>query len=135
MTTGLRVVHNIETAHRLTLLPGRCEAIHGHSMLVTLTLYGPVNVRTGSLQIWTLAWLRRPSAVTSMLGTTIACFSSSGTRSSGRVQRRKSPPPASVHVPETQRRRTLPDGSACGHRVSGRVLPSKSSTLRLRRHA
>ena len=49
MTTGLRVVHNIEAAHRLSLLPGKCEAIHGHSMLVTLTLYGPVNVRTGIL--------------------------------------------------------------------------------------
>lgn len=32
------VKHNIEVAHRLSLLPGKCENIHGHSMWVTLEL-------------------------------------------------------------------------------------------------
>jgi 6-pyruvoyltetrahydropterin/6-carboxytetrahydropterin synthase len=37
------VRHNIETAHRLSQLPGRCENIHGHSMWVELELTGRVN--------------------------------------------------------------------------------------------
>jgi 6-pyruvoyltetrahydropterin/6-carboxytetrahydropterin synthase len=41
----LQVRHNIEVAHRLSLLPGKCEAIHGHSMWVTLELAG----RTGRI--------------------------------------------------------------------------------------
>ena len=40
MTAALRVRHNIEVAHRLSLLPGKCENIHGHSMWVTLELRG-----------------------------------------------------------------------------------------------
>src|SRR3954447_16396326 len=32
------VKHNIEVAHRLTGLPGKCQQIHGHSMLVELSL-------------------------------------------------------------------------------------------------
>ena len=40
MTASLRVRHNIEVAHRLSLLPGKCENIHGHSMWVTLELRG-----------------------------------------------------------------------------------------------
>jgi 6-pyruvoyltetrahydropterin/6-carboxytetrahydropterin synthase len=35
----LKVTHNIEVAHRLFKLPGKCQNIHGHSMLVTLVLY------------------------------------------------------------------------------------------------
>lgn len=38
---GLSIKHNIEVAHRLSLLPGKCEAIHGHSMWVKLTVAGP----------------------------------------------------------------------------------------------
>jgi 6-pyruvoyltetrahydropterin/6-carboxytetrahydropterin synthase len=37
------VTHNIEIAHRLTHLPGKCEQIHGHSMVVTLGLKGRIN--------------------------------------------------------------------------------------------
>lgn len=37
------VKHNIEVAHRLFELPGKCEAIHGHSMWVTLKLKGIVD--------------------------------------------------------------------------------------------
>jgi 6-pyruvoyl-tetrahydropterin synthase len=48
-TTGLRVRHNIEVAHRLSLLAGKCEAIHGHSMWVDLAIEGNVNPRTGIL--------------------------------------------------------------------------------------
>ena len=40
MTASLQVRHNIEVAHRLSLLPGKCERIHGHSMWVTLELRG-----------------------------------------------------------------------------------------------
>lgn len=36
----LAVKHNIEVAHRLSQLEGKCENIHGHSMWVTLRLYG-----------------------------------------------------------------------------------------------
>lgn len=37
---SIRVRHNIEVAHRLSLLPGKCENIHGHSMWVELELTG-----------------------------------------------------------------------------------------------
>lgn len=37
---NLRVRHNIEVAHRLSLLPGKCENIHGHSMWVELDITG-----------------------------------------------------------------------------------------------
>jgi 6-pyruvoyltetrahydropterin/6-carboxytetrahydropterin synthase len=37
------VRHNIEVAHRLSLLPGKCENVHGHSMWVELSLAAPVN--------------------------------------------------------------------------------------------
>jgi 6-pyruvoyl-tetrahydropterin synthase len=36
----LSVRHNIEVAHRLSLLEGKCENIHGHSMWVELFLVG-----------------------------------------------------------------------------------------------
>lgn len=35
----LRVTHNIEVAHRLTFLPGKCQNIHGHSMIVDFSIY------------------------------------------------------------------------------------------------
>ena len=37
---AIAVRHNIEVAHRLHLLPGKCQAIHGHSMWVRLELGG-----------------------------------------------------------------------------------------------
>lgn len=39
----IAVKHNIEVAHRLFLLPGKCENIHGHSMWVTMELEGELN--------------------------------------------------------------------------------------------
>lgn len=45
MTATLQVRHNIEVAHRLTQLPGKCEAIHGHSMWVELDLHGELDTR------------------------------------------------------------------------------------------
>jgi 6-pyruvoyltetrahydropterin/6-carboxytetrahydropterin synthase len=39
----LKVRHNIEVAHRLSLLPGKCEQIHGHSMWVVMELFGDVD--------------------------------------------------------------------------------------------
>lgn len=41
---SISVRHNIEVAHRLFLLPGKCENIHGHSMWVQLTIYGHLNL-------------------------------------------------------------------------------------------
>lgn len=43
MPNILAVKHNIEVAHRLSLLPGKCENIHGHSMWVTLELKGKLD--------------------------------------------------------------------------------------------
>lgn len=40
---AISVRHNIEVAHRLLLLPGKCENIHGHSMQVELMIFGAVN--------------------------------------------------------------------------------------------
>lgn len=42
-STSIAVKHNIEVAHRLFELPGKCEQIHGHSMWVTMELFGPLN--------------------------------------------------------------------------------------------
>lgn len=42
---SIAVKHNIEVAHRLFELPGKCEQIHGHSMWVTMELFGPKNNR------------------------------------------------------------------------------------------
>lgn len=39
----IAVKHNIEVAHRLLLLPGKCENIHGHSMWITLQVEGELN--------------------------------------------------------------------------------------------
>lgn len=40
---SINVRHNIEIAHRLSQLPGKCQNIHGHGMQVNLTLTGQVN--------------------------------------------------------------------------------------------
>jgi 6-pyruvoyltetrahydropterin/6-carboxytetrahydropterin synthase len=45
----IEVRHNIEVAHRLFDLKGKCEAIHGHSMWVKLTLHGQLD-RHGVLE-------------------------------------------------------------------------------------
>jgi 6-pyruvoyltetrahydropterin/6-carboxytetrahydropterin synthase len=38
-TTMIFVRHNIEVAHRLLNLPGKCQQIHGHSMMVTMEVH------------------------------------------------------------------------------------------------
>lgn len=43
MSTEVFVRDYIQVAHRLTALPGKCTNIHGHSMLVTMTLRGIVD--------------------------------------------------------------------------------------------
>lgn len=45
MTAAILVRHNMEVAHRLLLLPGKCQNIHGHSMGVELELYGELDDR------------------------------------------------------------------------------------------
>lgn len=39
----IQVRHNIEVAHRLYLLEGKCENIHGHSMWIELKIYATLN--------------------------------------------------------------------------------------------
>lgn len=39
----IRLTHNMEIAHRLFLMPGKCQQIHGHSMQVQLDLFGYPN--------------------------------------------------------------------------------------------
>ena len=41
--TTIQVRHNIEVAHRLSKLRGKCENIHGHSMWVELEMLAPIN--------------------------------------------------------------------------------------------
>jgi 6-pyruvoyl tetrahydropterin synthase/QueD family protein len=43
MTTVIAVRHNMEMAHRLSLTPGKCENIHGHSWWCTLKISGKVS--------------------------------------------------------------------------------------------
>lgn len=43
--SSIVVRHNIEVAHRLSLLPGKCENIHGHSMWVELEITGAPDER------------------------------------------------------------------------------------------
>lgn len=40
---SLKVHHNMELAHRLFTLPGKCQNIHGHGMQVTLELFAPMD--------------------------------------------------------------------------------------------
>jgi len=42
VSASVFVRHNIEVAHRLTQLPGKCERIHGHGMWIKLELVGQV---------------------------------------------------------------------------------------------
>lgn len=41
----IKVAHNVEMAHRLLLTPGKCEAIHGHSWWIEMSLAGIPNDR------------------------------------------------------------------------------------------
>jgi 6-pyruvoyl-tetrahydropterin synthase len=42
-TSRIWVSHNAEIAHRLSLLPGKCQNIHGHSLDITLFITGELN--------------------------------------------------------------------------------------------
>jgi 6-pyruvoyl-tetrahydropterin synthase len=42
-TQQISVSHNAEIAHRLSNLPGKCQNIHGHSLLITIAIEGEVN--------------------------------------------------------------------------------------------
>ena len=49
----LKIRHNMEIAHRLSLSPGKCQQIHGHGMQVELTLFasaGPEGMAMNSAQ-------------------------------------------------------------------------------------
>jgi hypothetical protein len=49
MAALLTVKHNIEVAHRLSKTPGKCENIHGHSMIVEFSITGAPDKDTGLL--------------------------------------------------------------------------------------
>lgn len=49
MAALLTVKHNIEVAHRLSLTPGKCENIHGHSMEVELSIRGHLDPVSGMI--------------------------------------------------------------------------------------
>lgn len=44
MATRITVKHNAEMAHRLPVLPGKCQNLHGHSWDFTFTLEAPMDV-------------------------------------------------------------------------------------------
>lgn len=41
--SSIDVNHDIQIAHRLMNLPGKCQNIHGHSMNVSLTIFGHID--------------------------------------------------------------------------------------------
>lgn len=41
---AITLKHNMEVAHRLLNLPGKCRQIHGHSMVVELKLYVQIDI-------------------------------------------------------------------------------------------
>jgi 6-pyruvoyltetrahydropterin/6-carboxytetrahydropterin synthase len=43
MIHSIYVRHNAEIAHRLSQLPGKCQQIHGHSLSIKLSVFGPLN--------------------------------------------------------------------------------------------
>jgi len=43
MRHDITIEHNFETAHRLPILQGKCENIHGHSWVVTVLIEGPLD--------------------------------------------------------------------------------------------
>jgi 6-pyruvoyltetrahydropterin/6-carboxytetrahydropterin synthase len=43
VTQSIKVRHNVEMAHRLSLVEGKCRQIHGHSWWVELEIVGPVD--------------------------------------------------------------------------------------------
>lgn len=46
---AIRLKHNSEMGHRLTLSPGKCERIHGHSWWFELTISGDPHPATGMI--------------------------------------------------------------------------------------
>jgi len=46
---SLNITHDIQVGHRLSLTPGLCQNIHGHSMEVTLCLFGDTVDENGML--------------------------------------------------------------------------------------
>lgn len=43
-TTSVMIKHNAEMAHRLPILPGKCQNLHGHSWLFEIEIEGPMDV-------------------------------------------------------------------------------------------
>ncbi|MFI7278437.1 6-pyruvoyl trahydropterin synthase family protein [Streptomyces sp. NPDC049879] len=46
-TTILEVRHAFDAAHRLPVLPGKCQSLHGHTWRITARVRGPVDGTTG----------------------------------------------------------------------------------------
>lgn len=58
MNSSITLTHNMEVAHRLLNLPGKCQQIHGHSMQVMLTFIGETN-ENGLFEGWDFADVKR----------------------------------------------------------------------------
>lgn len=41
MSTSVTIAHNFETGHRLPILPGKCQSLHGHSWWTHVTVTAP----------------------------------------------------------------------------------------------
>lgn len=42
-TTSVTIRHNAEMAHRLPILPGKCQSLHGHSFWFEIEVEGPMD--------------------------------------------------------------------------------------------
>jgi 6-pyruvoyltetrahydropterin/6-carboxytetrahydropterin synthase len=59
---AVTVKHNFETGHRLPMLPGKCQSLHGHSWWCEVTIAGPLNsdgilVDFGALKAGIRSWV------------------------------------------------------------------------------
>jgi 6-pyruvoyltetrahydropterin/6-carboxytetrahydropterin synthase len=73
MTASVSVRHNFETGHRLPVLGGKCENLHGHSWWVEVTVEAPGNPTTvvefGAFKREVRAWIDEHLDHGLMLGT------------------------------------------------------------------
>lgn len=62
MTVSIAIQHNAEMSHRLPILPGKCQNLHGHSWQFHITVLAPmddngVSVEYGTLKRVIRAWI------------------------------------------------------------------------------
>jgi 6-pyruvoyltetrahydropterin/6-carboxytetrahydropterin synthase len=62
MQHAIEIRHNFESGHRLPHLPGKCQNLHGHSFLATVTiaanrLNSGIVVDYGEAKAWLRSWI------------------------------------------------------------------------------